>query len=105
MCFGISLTIANHNYFHKRINIIAEFVPQILYMLSIFGYLAIIIIYKWLVNWDERGQSPPVLLNTLIFMFLKFGTVEPEDQLYSGQVIFLLIIQIFSNFRRLFNRC
>lgn len=89
MCFGICLTVVNHNYFRKRINIYTEFLPQILYMVSIFGYLSIIIIYKWLVDWT--GKSPPGLLNTLIFMFLKMGQVAESDQLYPGQAI----VQIF----------
>ena len=45
------------------------------------------IFYKWLSDWSE--VSPPGLLNTLIYMFLKPGTVE--EPLYSGQVRFKVI--------------
>ncbi|KAJ1654731.1 H(+)-transporting V0 sector ATPase subunit a [Dispira simplex] len=92
MTFGIILSFFNHRYFKKAVNIYCEFIPQIIFMLSIFGYLSVLIVYKWLVDWsatDENGDalynSPPGLLNTLIFMFLSPGSVAPSQQLYSGQ--------------------
>ena len=84
MLFGISLTVFNSRYFKTPINIYCEFIPQFLFMACLFGYLSILIIYKWLVNWKD-GNAPG-LLNTLIFMFLKPGDVAPEDQIYPGQV-------------------
>ncbi|KAJ3171941.1 H(+)-transporting V0 sector ATPase subunit a [Irineochytrium annulatum] len=83
MIFGISLNIVNHIHFKKPINILAETVPQLLYMISIFGYLVIMILYKWSIDWPNPSEAP-VLLNTLIYMFLAPGTVE--DPLYRGQV-------------------
>ncbi|RKP26287.1 V-type ATPase, V0 complex, 116kDa subunit family [Syncephalis pseudoplumigaleata] len=92
MSFGIVLTIFNHLHFKKRSSIWAEFVPQMLFMQSIFGYLSLCILYKWSVDWyatDANGAplrgQPPSLLNMLIFMFLQPGTVKPEDQLFAGQ--------------------
>ncbi|RKP09745.1 V-type ATPase, V0 complex, 116kDa subunit family [Thamnocephalis sphaerospora] len=94
MSFGIMLTIFNHVHFKRRANIWAEFVPQMLFMQCIFGYLSVCIVYKWSVDWyavDENGNnlysSPPSLLNTLIFMFLQPGQVKPEDQLFAGQAV------------------
>lgn len=69
-----------------------EFLPQIMFMESVFGYLVFCIMYKWSVNWwelDSHGNhirnSPPNLLNMLIYMFLTPGTVDPKEQLYPGQ--------------------
>jgi len=92
MSFGIILTVYNYNYFKKPLSIWTEFVPQMLFMQSIFGYLVFTIIYKWSIDWwevDESGQyihnSPPGLLNMLIYMFLQPGKVAEQDQLYKGQ--------------------
>lgn len=95
MTFAICLQVPNHIHFKKPLNIYAEFIPQMLFFHSIFGYLVICIIYKWSVDWSQSATSPPGLLNMLIYMFLSPGTIEPGTQLYAGQgfiqVILLLI--------------
>ncbi|KAI9313389.1 V-type ATPase, V0 complex, 116kDa subunit family [Dichotomocladium elegans] len=92
MIFGICLQVYNHIHFKKRIFVWLEFLPQILFMSSIFGYLVFCIMYKWSVDWwalDDQGHHihnpPPNLLNMLIYMFLSPGKVAAEDQLYPGQ--------------------
>lgn len=85
MCFGIVLTMYNNRFFKTKINILFESVPQLLFMLSIFGYLCFLIIFKWMTNWEANGLNPPGLLNTLIFMFLKIGSVDDSMRLFSGQ--------------------
>jgi vacuolar-type H+-ATPase subunit I/STV1 len=85
MTLGIVINVYNYNHFNKRRSIYTEFIPQITFLMSIFGYLVILIFYKWFADWSEF--SPPGLLNTLIYMFLQPGTIAPEDLLYPGQVI------------------
>ncbi|ORX91935.1 V0/A0 complex, 116-kDa subunit of ATPase [Basidiobolus meristosporus CBS 931.73] len=92
MTLGIILTIYNYKHFNKEYSIWAEFVPQILFLESIFGYLVLTILYKWSIDWfatDANGvplhNSPPSLLNMLIYMFLSPGNVDPKDQLFPGQ--------------------
>ncbi|KAM0756349.1 V0/A0 complex, 116-kDa subunit of ATPase [Meredithblackwellia eburnea MCA 4105] len=97
MSFAICLQVLNHLHFKKPELIWAEFLPQILFMESIFGYLLLCIIYKWSVNWEEVGKNPPNLLNMLIKLFLSPGNVAPEDQLYPGQAtvqVFLLLLAL-----------
>ncbi|KAJ3092075.1 H(+)-transporting V0 sector ATPase subunit a [Quaeritorhiza haematococci] len=85
MTFGIALTVFNYLHFKKKSDIYTMFVPQILFFLSIFGYLTILILYKWSTDWRGLQKDAPGLLNTLIYMFLKPGTVEAKDQLFPGQ--------------------
>jgi V-type H+-transporting ATPase subunit a len=85
MTFAICLQVPNHFHFKKMLNIYAEFIPQILFMWSIFGYLIVCMIYKWSIDWSQASTSPPGLLNMLIYMFLSPGTVDPGSQLYAGQ--------------------
>lgn len=82
MSFGIFLQCYNHIHYGKRINILLDFLPQILFFWSIFGYLVLMIMYKWL-NFYPDASKAPGLLNTLIYMFLSPGTLDM--QLYPGQ--------------------
>jgi V-type H+-transporting ATPase subunit a len=79
MIFGTVLGIYNHMHFKNTLTIFVETIPQIIFMCSIFGYLAVMIIVKWISPKDIS------LLNTLIFMVLKVGE-DIKYELYPGQV-------------------
>lgn len=85
MTFALCLQIPNHIRFKRPIDIWGNFVPQMIFLQSIFGYLVVCIIYKWSVDWTKSPTEPPSLLNMLIAMFLSPGTVDPATQLYRGQ--------------------
>ncbi|KAF9166898.1 H(+)-transporting V0 sector ATPase subunit a [Mortierella sp. AD010] len=92
MSFGICMVYYNAKFDRKPIEIIGGFIPQFMFMQCLFGYLVMMILYKWTVNWfetDAAGQalhnSPPSLLNTMIYMFLSPGSVNESDKLYPGQ--------------------
>lgn len=62
MTLGIILSLGNTLYFKKKLNILFDFVPSILLMLSIFGYLCVLIILKWAIDWkNDRPEihDPP----------------------------------------------
>ena len=96
MTFAICLQVPNHIHFKKPLNIYAEFIPQILFMWSIFGYLVICIIYKWSVDWGQSSATPPGLLNMLIYMFLSPGSVDEGTQLYAGQGFVQLVLLLIA---------
>ncbi|KAF9106752.1 H(+)-transporting V0 sector ATPase subunit a [Mortierella sp. GBA35] len=92
MSFGICMVYYNAKFYRKPIDIIGGFIPQMMFMQSLFGYLTLMIVYKWTVNWFETDaaghslhNSPPSLLNTMIYMFLSPGSVNEGDMLYPGQ--------------------
>ncbi|KAG0201473.1 H(+)-transporting V0 sector ATPase subunit a [Mortierella sp. NVP41] len=92
MSFGLCMVYYNARFFRKPIDIIGGFIPQMMFMQSLFGYLTLMILYKWSVNWFETDatghsvrNSPPSLLNTMIYMFLSPGSVNEADKLYPGQ--------------------
>ena len=93
MTFSLFLSLINHRHFRSKIDIWGNFVPGMVFFQAIFGYLAVMIVYKWATVWPH--SQAPSLLNTLIYMFLQPGTVQASDQLYAGQgpvqVILLLI--------------
>uniref|UniRef100_A0A8C0KS39 V-type proton ATPase subunit a n=1 Tax=Canis lupus dingo TaxID=286419 RepID=A0A8C0KS39_CANLU len=84
MTFGVILGIFNHLHFRKKFNIYLVSVPELLFMLCIFGYLIFMIVYKWLVYSAETSRVAPSILIEFINMFL-FPASETNG-LYSGQV-------------------
>uniref|UniRef100_A0AAQ5Y787 V-type proton ATPase subunit a n=1 Tax=Amphiprion ocellaris TaxID=80972 RepID=A0AAQ5Y787_AMPOC len=97
MLFGVSLSLFNHLYFQKPLNIYLGFIPEIIFMASLFGYLVILIFFKW-VSYDARSsRDAPSLLIAFINMFL-FNYDDPSVKpLYRGQMglqIFLVIIAL-----------
>ncbi|KAF9484977.1 V0/A0 complex, 116-kDa subunit of ATPase [Pholiota conissans] len=98
MTFALCLQVPNHLKFKRYSDIYTNFIPSIIFLQSIFGYLVICILYKWSIDWSKATTEPPSLLNMLISMFLQPGTVNPKLQLYRGQgmvqVILLLLAAI-----------
>ncbi|KAJ6582039.1 V-type ATPase, V0 complex, 116kDa subunit family [Mycena capillaripes] len=85
MTFALCLQVPNHIRFKRPIDICANFIPQMIFLQSIFGYLVLCILYKWSIDWSHSATAPPSLLNMLIGMFLTPGVVDPATQLYPGQ--------------------
>ncbi|XP_061604189.1 V-type proton ATPase 116 kDa subunit a isoform X2 [Phyllopteryx taeniolatus] len=85
MLFGVTLSLFNHLYFKKPLNIYLGFIPEIVFMSSLFGYLVLLIFYKWL-SYDVRlSRDAPSLLIAFINMFL-FNYNDPTVKpLYTGQ--------------------
>lgn len=95
MTFALCLQLPNHIKFKRPLDIYANFIPQMIFLQSIFGYLVVCILYKWSIDWSTRDTQPPSLLNMLIAMILSPGNVDATAQLYRGQgfiqVVLLLL--------------
>lgn len=85
MTFALCLQVPNHIRFKRFSDIYTNFIPSMIFLQSIFGYLVVCIIYKWSVDWSKASTQAPSLLNMLIGMVLTPGVVDPETQLYPGQ--------------------
>ncbi|KYO36489.1 hypothetical protein Y1Q_0024220 [Alligator mississippiensis] len=98
MVFGVILSLFNHIYFRRTINIVLQFIPEIIFILCLFGYLLFMIIFKWCYYNVHVSQYAPSILIHFINMFL-FNYNDPTNSpLYTHQkevqsflVIFALI--------------
>ena len=77
MNLGILMSLYNNNYFGDTLSTLCEFVPQVIFLNSLFGYLSILICWKWI-----SGMTTD-LYNVLIYMFLNPGVVDPTGPGYS----------------------
>ena len=79
MLFGIVLKGLNAVYFKSAIDFIFEFIPRILFMSLLFGYLVIMIFIKWGTDWSSDLSKAPSLISQLLMIFLNVGSVGPEN--------------------------
>uniref|UniRef100_A0A8B9ZL87 V-type proton ATPase subunit a n=1 Tax=Anas platyrhynchos TaxID=8839 RepID=A0A8B9ZL87_ANAPL len=98
MVFGVILSLFNHIYFKKYMNIILQFIPEMIFIISLFGYLVFMIIFKWCHFDVHSSQSAPSILIHFINMFLFNYSDDSNAPLYTHQkevqsflVIFALI--------------
>lgn len=93
MTFGVILGGLNFYFARNALSFWSIFVPQLVFMLCIFGYLNVMIVYKWI----TQTAASPSLLTMLINMFLSPGSIDPADRFYEGQEyvqLFLVVIAV-----------
>ncbi|GFR90139.1 V-type proton ATPase subunit a [Elysia marginata] len=107
MLFGICLSVFNHLHFRHYFDILVEFVPELLFLGCLFGYLVALVFYKWLM-FDAESCAPALLIHYInMFMFKYVGKpqptktdphpCDPQYVFYSGQqtiqtLLFMLAI-------------
>lgn len=97
MLFGVIMSYHNARYFQKPLDIFTEFIPKVIFLVFMFGYLALLMFHKWTKYGAEyRADSPPLsehcapsILITFINMVL-FKHEEAEGDcetvmMYAGQ--------------------
>eukprot|EP00257_Ricinus_communis_P011308 XP_002532256.2 V-type proton ATPase subunit a1 [Ricinus communis] len=89
MNVGILLSYFNARFFGSSLDIRYQFVPQIIFLNCLFGYLSLLIIIKWC------SGSQADLYHVMIYMFLSPTDDLGENQLFWGQrplqIILLLL--------------
>ncbi|KAL7860650.1 hypothetical protein AOLI_G00169990 [Acnodon oligacanthus] len=96
MLFGVTLSLFNHTYFKKPLNIWLGFIPEIIFMSSLFGYLVILIFYKWTAYNAKISKDAPSLLIAFINMFL-FNYNDPTNKpLYRGQMAIQCLLVVIA---------
>lgn len=98
MMVGLFLNLLNFIHFKEYIYIFIRFIPEVIILGFTFGYLSIMIIVKWCIDWDNSPTPPPDLIQTMTDFFLH-PFEQPDPPLYNGQLgvqLFLLICVILA---------
>ena len=75
MMFGILLKGWNCLYQRRHLDFICDFIPQLLFMASTFGYMSFLIILKWLSHYDKEAPS---IITTMLTMYFTLGGIDGE---------------------------
>uniref|UniRef100_A0A673N8W7 V-type proton ATPase subunit a n=1 Tax=Sinocyclocheilus rhinocerous TaxID=307959 RepID=A0A673N8W7_9TELE len=105
MSFGVVLSVFNHLHFRQKFKIYLLFLPELLFLLCLFGYLVFMIFFKWLAFSVRDSQLAPSILIHFINMFLMQESATTA--LYPGQIglqVFLVVVALLSVSVLLFGR-
>ena len=92
MLVGLVFSAMNHVYKRDWAKLVFLFVPEIVFLSCTFGYMALLIVIKWLTPFDNTHLAPS-LLETMTNFFQSPGDVTTE--LFPGQAglqVFLLLL-------------
>ena len=108
------MSLFNHLFFRDRLSLMYEFIPQMIFLWSLFGYLSFLIIFKWVAvphltarahaacfiapgdpldKCVDTVTSTPDLYNVMIQMFLAPGDVT-VNSMFDGQAFFQLVLVV-----------
>lgn len=98
MALGVCMKGLNALYYGSHVDFIFEFLPQIILLLALFGFMDLLIIVKWLTNFSVLTDGkPPSVIAMMISMGLNFGEpgeAKPETPLFDHQTLIMKILLI-----------
>ena len=111
MAIGVILKGINALERRSKTDAFCEFVPQIIFLLGLFGYMDFMIYVKWLIHWDittehennepyitPQAGAAPSIINLMTGMFLSMGSVTKNEVLFGDangntqQIVSLLLV-------------
>jgi V-type H+-transporting ATPase subunit a len=76
MSLGICMKAANAIHFGNKLDLWLEFLPQIILLWCLFGYMDLLIVAKWLTDFTGREYQAPSVISSMIGMALNGGALE-----------------------------
>lgn len=103
MIFGVCMSVINNVHFKRKVNIILEFMPQLIFLVLLFAWMVFMMFFKWVAYGPENeppfspGCAPSVLI--LFINMMLFKSTEPPhgcnefmfDAQSTIQTVFVLI--------------
>ncbi|XP_010555275.1 PREDICTED: V-type proton ATPase subunit a3-like [Tarenaya hassleriana] len=90
MNLGIIMSFFNAKFFGSGVNIWFQFIPQMIFLNSLFGYLSVLVIIKWCTG------SQADLYHVMIYMFLSPTDELGENQLFPYQKTVQLVLLLLA---------
>lgn len=93
MMFGVMMSYRNYRYFNDKLSVITMFAPQMIFLMVLFLYLALLMFVKWfkysVFNEDKYGShcAPSILITFINMVLLKApDNIKPCDPyMFYGQ--------------------
>ena len=79
MILGLLLKGMNGIYFADYIDFFFEFIPQLIFMCLLFGYMCLMIYIKWGTDWSDDTSKAPSIISQLLLIFLNMGSTGPDN--------------------------
>jgi V-type H+-transporting ATPase subunit a len=92
MSLGIFMKAFNAFHFRSCLDFCFEFVPQIILLWVLFGWMNLLIIAKWLTHWEDPLKAPGII-SVMINMFLAMGKTDEGREAIIGSEDVQQVIQ------------
>jgi len=99
MTLGIILRGLNNLFYEDYLGFFFEFIPQIIFMLLLFGYMIVLIFIKWGTDYSKNTANAPSIITILMNLALNKGSVDGkpvwstvDNEERTNQIFFLISI-------------
>ena len=97
MTLGIILRGLNNLFFGDYLGFFLEFIPQLIFMVLLFGYMIALIFIKWNTDYAGNTENAPSIITILMNLALKNGSVDGkpvwttvEDEEKANKIFFYI---------------
>ncbi|CAK8673710.1 unnamed protein product [Clavelina lepadiformis] len=98
MLFGLSLALYNHLYFKNYTSLLCEWVPKVVFLLCVIGYLCFLILYKWAVwNAADSFHAPSLMIGLINMFMFKAPSLKEQTLVFQGHATFQKVLQIVND--------
>lgn len=84
MSLGVTLKGLNAALAWSGLDFFCEFLPQLFFLLALFGTMDAFIVSKWLTDYSGRENEAPSVITQMINNVLKSGEVQGSSLLGAG---------------------
>lgn len=96
MTLGVLLKGSNSIFFKRGADFIHEFVPQLILLICLFGYMDLLIVIKWLTDYSGDESNAPSIITTMIDIALNGAKITGRPFIVSDTLNSFISIVLFS---------